>query len=148
SAFRPRSYRTACPSRKTTSPHASFGASSSAWRSSSRRTSVGTSTELDVVDVLGDRGRVAADGAARVAPDGDLVERSRQRVVEQQAPDERLADLEDELERLRALDRADHAWQDAEHAALGATRCELRRRRLREEASVTRACSWRKDGRL
>src|SRR5947207_4873610 len=104
----------------STSPHASFGASSSAWRSSSRRTSAGTSTELDVVDVLGDRRRVAADGTGWVASHRDLVERSSERVVQEEAPDERLADPEHELQRLRALNRADHARQDPEHASLRA----------------------------
>src|SRR5262245_46217451 len=123
----------------STSPHASFGASSSAWRSSSRRSSAGTTTELDVVDVLGDRRLVPADGTAGVAADGDLVERAGQRVVEEQTADERLADPQHELERLGALDRADHAGQDSEHATLGAARRELRRRRLREKAAITRA---------
>ena len=87
-------------------------------------------------------GRVAADGAGGVAPNRDLVEGAGERVVEEQAADQRLADPEHELERLRALDRADHARQDAEHAALGAARRELRRRRLREEAAVAGPRAW------
>ena len=46
-----------------------------------------------------------------------------------------------ELERLARLERADDARQDAEHAALGAARRELGRRRLREEAAVA-GPSW------
>ena len=78
-------------------------------------------------------------GQVGVAADGDLVERAGQRVVEEQASDERLADPEHQLERLGALDRADHAREDAEHPALGAARRELGRRRLRKKAAVTRA---------
>src|SRR5512133_2793250 len=73
--------------------------------------------ELDVVDVLRDRRRVAADGAARVAPQRDLVEGRRQRVEEEQPADERVADAERELQRLACLQRADDARQHAEHAA-------------------------------
>ena len=43
-----------------------------------------------------------------------------------------------ELQRLVRLQRADDARQHAEHAAFGAARCELGRRRLREEAAVAR----------
>src|SRR5215204_519711 len=122
----------------STSPQASFGASSSACRSSSRRSSAGTTTELDVIHVFGDRGRVPADGASWVAANSDLDEGAGKGVVEEQSADERLADPEHELEGLGALDRADHAGQNAEHPALGAARRELRRRRLREQAAVTR----------
>ena len=62
-----------------------------------------------------------------------------ERVEQQQPADQRLADAERELERLVRLERADDAGQDAEHAALGARRRELRRRRLRVEAAVARA---------
>ena len=95
--------------------------------------------ELDVVDVLGDRRAVAADRARRVAAERDLGEGAGERVEEEQATDQRLADPERQLQRLVRLDRADDAWQDAEDAALGAARGELRRRRLREEAAVAGA---------
>ena len=78
--------------------------------------------ELDVVDVLGDRRVVAADRALGVAAHGDLVERRSERVEEQEPAGERVAALEDELQRLVRLDRADDPRQDAEDAAFGAAR--------------------------
>src|SRR3982751_6702006 len=92
--------------------------------------------ELDVVDVLRDRRALTADGAVGVALERDLGERLLERVEEQQPADERVADPRRELERLIRLDRADDPGQDAEHAALGARRRQLGRRRLREEAAV------------
>ena len=62
-----------------------------------------------------------------------------ERVEEEQPADQRVADPERELQRLVRLERADDAGQHAEHAALGAARRELGRRRLREEAAVARA---------
>src|SRR5579884_3116546 len=92
--------------------------------------------ELDVVDVVGDRRLVAAHGAVGPPLDAHLVELRRERVEEEQPADQRLADPERQLERLVRLQRADDARQHAEHAALGARRRQLRRRRLREEAAV------------
>src|SRR5262245_17893084 len=94
--------------------------------------------ELDVVDVLGDRRVVAAHGAVRVAAHGHFVERRSERVEEQEPPGEGVASVEDQLERLVRLDRADDSGEHAEDTALGAARRELRRRRLREEAPVAR----------
>ena len=65
--------------------------------------------ELDVVDVLGDRGGLAADRARRVAAELDLAELRHERVEEEQPADERLADAEAELQRLARLERADDA---------------------------------------
>ena len=63
-------------------------------------------------------------------------------------PVERLADSEDELERLGRLNRADDSREHAEHAALGAARNESRRRRLAEEAAIARGVLGREHGRL
>src|SRR5207302_308358 len=46
------------------------------------------------------------------------------------------------------LQRADDAGEDAEHAALGAARGELRRRRLREQAAIARSGTRLEHGRL
>ena len=73
--------------------------------------------ELDVVDVLGDRRVVAADGAVGIAPHRHLVERRTERVEEEQPPGERVAAVEDQLQRLARLQRADDAGQDAEDAS-------------------------------
>src|SRR5256885_9793685 len=107
-----------------------------------------TGAELDVVDVLRDRRRVAAHRTVRVAPEFHLRELARERVVEEQPADEGLADPERELERLRGLNRPDHAGQHAEHAALGAAWRHVRRRRLWEEAAVARPVAGLEDRRL
>ena len=78
-------------------------------------------------------------GQSGAALDLHLVELGRERVEQQQPADERLADLRGQLDRLVRLQRADDPRQHAEHAALGARRRQLRRRRLREEAAVARA---------
>src|SRR5262249_36324712 len=104
--------------------------------------------EFDVVDVLGDRRVLAADRAARVAAEGDRVEVCRQGIEEERPSDERLADAHAELERLVRLERADDPRQDAEHAAFGAARCELRRGRGGEEAAVARSVVGSEDGDL
>ena len=83
-------------------------------------------------------GVVAADGAVGVPLDGDLVEGGVERVEEQQLPGQRVAGAEDQLQRLVRLERADDPGEDAEHATLGAARCELGRRRGREETAVAR----------
>ena len=53
-----------------------------------------------------------------------------------------------ELQRLVRLQRADDPGENAEHAALGAARSELRRRRRGEEAAVARALAGVEDGHL
>ena len=95
--------------------------------------------ELVVVDQFFD-GRVrAADGAVGILAELEVAEVHAQRVDQQEAADERLADAEDELDDLGRLDDADEAGQDAEDAALGAGRDEARRRRFGIEAAVARA---------
>ena len=54
-------------------------------------------------------------------------------------PDQRLAEAEQDLDRLERLDRPDDAGQHAEHAGLGAARGELGRRRLGHHVAVGRA---------
>ena len=82
---------------------------------------------------------VAADRAARVALEPHLGERGLERVEQQQSADQRVANSQQQLDRLVGLDRADDAGQDAEHAALGAARSKLRRRGRRKEAAVAGA---------
>src|SRR5207245_6769363 len=74
--------------------------------------------------------------AIRVTAQPDFAEALVERVVEEVAPDEPLANPEDELQRFGGLYRPDHAREHTEHAGLRARRRELRRRRLREEAAV------------
>ncbi len=59
-----------------------------------------------------------------------------ERVVGEQPADERVAEVEDELDRLERLDRPDDAGQHPEDARFGAARCELGRGRLGEQAAV------------
>ena len=61
-----------------------------------------------------------------------------ERLEEKRASDQRIADPEQELDRLVRLQGSDDPGEHAEHAALGAARCELGRRRLGEEAAVAR----------
>src|SRR3954452_17999749 len=50
----------------------------------------------------------------------ELAEALLERVIGEQAADERVAEIEDELDRLDGLDRSDDAGQHAEHAGLRA----------------------------
>src|SRR5215213_1831486 len=61
--------------------------------------------ELDVVDVLGDRGVLAADGAVGLALDANLEEVGRERVDVQEPADQRVADPDRQLDRLVRLQR-------------------------------------------
>src|SRR5258708_2980308 len=75
--------------------------------------------ELVVVDQLLDL--VGSAGwAAWIFAQLERAEVHAQRVDEEQAADERLADAEDELDDLGGLDDSDQAGQDAEDAAFGA----------------------------
>ena len=74
--------------------------------------------ELDVVDVLGDRRRLAADRALRILAERDLRERRCQCVEQEQPAREPVADAERELERLVRLERPDDPRQHAQDAAL------------------------------
>src|SRR3954470_8840511 len=58
------------------------------------------------------------DLVGRVDAHLELPEALLQRVVREQPADERIAEVEDELDRLHRLDRADDAGKDAEHAGL------------------------------
>src|SRR6266704_1606362 len=62
--------------------------------------------------------------------------RRGQRLVDEQPPDQRVADAGDELDRLVGLDRADRGAEHAEHAALGAGGNHARRGRLGVQAAV------------
>jgi hypothetical protein len=86
---------------------------------------------------------VAAGGAGRVAGDGHAQEAHGEGVDHEQATDERLADAEEELERLGRLEGADQPGEDAEHAGVGAARDQAGRRRLGVEAAVARAVGRR-----
>ena len=95
--------------------------------------------ELLVVDERG-HGRVgAADRAIRILPELQLAEFHAERVIDHEAPDQRLTDAGDELDRLGRLDDADDARQHAQHAAFSAARHQTGWRRLRIEAAIAGA---------
>src|SRR3954462_5911760 len=91
---------------------------------------------------------LAAYRTIRIAAQLDLVELRRERIEEQQASDERLADAERELQCLVRLQGADDPRQDAEDAALRARRRELGWRRRGEETAVARAFAGLEHGDL
>ena len=82
---------------------------------------------------------LAAGRALRVAADLERAEALLERVVGEEAPDERFAEVEHELDGLERLDRTDDPGEHAEHAGLGARRRQLGRRRLGQQAAVARA---------
>ena len=84
-------------------------------------------------------GLVRADRAFRVAAELQLGELGLEGIEQQQPAGERVADPEQDLERLVRLEQAEDARHDAEHAGHGAAGRELGRRRRRVEAAVARA---------
>src|SRR5207302_3643629 len=101
-----------------------------------------------VIDVIGDRRALAAHRAFRIAAETHLAEAALQSVIQEITPDKRLADPEEQLDRLGRLDGSDDARQHAENARLRARRRELRRWRLGEQAAVARALERLEDGDL
>src|SRR5277367_337159 len=90
----------------------------------------------------------AADRAVGVLAQLELAEVHVQRINEQQAADERVADAEDELDRLSRLNHADQAGKNAQDPTLGARRHQAGRRRLWIEAAIAGTIFRRKDARL
>ncbi len=80
----------------------------------------------------------AADRAVRILRQRDDAELHPQRVIHEKAAHERLADPEDQLDRLGGLDGSDDTRKHAEHAAFGATRDEAWRRGLGMETAIAR----------
>src|SRR6186713_696162 len=96
----------------------------------------GRAAELFVIDQLADGRIVAAKRALRVAADFDDAELKGERIVEKKAVDQRLADVEDELEDFGGLDAADGRAHGAEDAGFGTAGDEAGRRRGRVEAAI------------
>ena len=92
--------------------------------------------ELLVVDQFGDGRVLAAHQALGVAAQLELAEAELQGVVDHQPPGGHVADAEQHLDHLVGLQRAHHAGQHAQHAALGAARHQSGRRRLAVQAAV------------
>src|SRR5260370_3085586 len=93
-------------------------------------------TECLVVDQLVNGRVVAAQPTRRVARDLHLAELHAQAVEHHQSIHQRIAQVENQLDRLDRLNRADDAAHRAEYASLGTARDCTRRRWRREQAAV------------
>src|SRR6202142_2319576 len=82
---------------------------------------------------------LAANGTLRIFAQLQFAEAHGQSVKEKQAPDERIALADDELQRFSGLNRSDNSRKDAEHAAFRAGRHQAGRRRLGIQAAIARA---------
>src|SRR6266849_2116649 len=109
---------------------------------------VGNTAELVVVDQLGNRPVIAANGALGILAQFQFAESHAKSVVQQEAADQWLADSEDELHSLGSLNQSDGAGENSEHPAFGATRHQAGRRRLGVEASIARSSLIGEDGSL
>src|SRR4051812_14590987 len=112
-----------------------LGRSHSSWLRFGRS----QAAELFVVDQVGHGWMRAAHRAVWILPELQLAESHPQRVVNQEASDQRLADAGDELDRFGRLNHTNHTWQHAEHAAFGAARDQTGRGRLRVQAPIAGA---------
>src|ERR1700677_137073 len=90
----------------------------------------------------------AAERAIGIFAQLEFTEAHGERVEQEQAANERLADADDELQRLGGLNRAHYSGKHAEHAAFGAGWHEARRRRFWIQAAIARAIGITKDGYL
>ncbi len=99
---------------------------------------LGHAAELLIVNEFGNRGMRAAHGAIRILAQLQLAEAHRKCVVEQQAADQRLANSQNQFHRFGGLDQADHARQNSQHAAFGATRNQARGWRFGVQAAIAR----------
>src|SRR5207302_3369139 len=100
---------------------------------------VPASAERLVIDQRRHSRMLAAHRAIGILLQRQLAELHAPAVEQHEAADQRLSKSDDPLDRFQRLQRADDSRQDAEHAALGARRHEVGRRRLRVEAPVARS---------
>ena len=105
----------------------------------------GDAAKSIVVDQLSNLLVRSADLAVRVLLQLDGIERHIQGVIEQKPPNQAGTDPQQQLDGFGGLDRADRPGQDAQHTAFSARRYQTRRRRLGEQAAVTRAFFGIKD---
>ena len=98
-----------------------------------------------VIDEGGNCPVLAANGALGVLAQLQFAEPHAERVVQQQASHQRLADPDDQLHRFRGLDQPDGARQNPQHAAFGAAWHQARRWWLGEEAAIAGAISRAED---
>ena len=80
---------------------------------------------------------IAAQGTIRVSIELDLPEAHLQGIIEKEPPQERSADPQDPLDRLRGLDDANDAGQDPQHADFVSVGDESRGRGNWKKTTVT-----------
>src|SRR5204862_7906953 len=90
-----------------------------------------------------DRWGTPAERALGIPPKPDLAEAHAERVVGEEAADQRLTDAEQQLDGLGRLHRSNHSWEHAQDAGLASGRDEPGRRRRGVEAAVTGALARR-----
>src|SRR5574337_1141779 len=105
------------------------------------------STELMVVDQVRNGRLVSAHRTVRVAPDLHLPELHPQRIEEQEAPRPRIANPEQQFDRLNGLQAADDPAQHTQHAGLLAARNKPWGRRRGVQAAIA-ALTGKKDRNL
>ena len=101
--------------------------------------------EFLIIDELGDGRMIAAHRALGIAPQLQFAEPHRQRIIEHQPADQRLADAQDQLHGLGGLNQPDRSGQNAEHPAFGAAWNQAGRWRLRIQAAIAGAAGIRED---
>src|SRR6266478_9583940 len=106
------------------------------------------SAEFLVVEEFGDRRMRAAEWAVGIAPDADLAEPHGQRIVHQQASDQRLPLADNEFDGFRRLDDPNHSGQHAQDPDLTTRRHHARRGWGGEKAAVAWPLVRLEDARL
>src|SRR5438309_280230 len=96
---------------------------------------------------ISDRRRGPAQRALGIATQPDLAEAHAERVVGEEAADQRFADPEQELDGLSRLNRSNHSWEHAQDAGLASGGDEPGRGRRRIEAAIAGALVGREDRR-
>src|ERR1700733_10086853 len=88
---------------------------------------------------------IAAHRAFRIPAQLQFTESHSQRVVQNQAADQGLADSQNQLYRFGGLNQSNGSGQNAKYTALGAARNQTRRWRFRIQASIARAARISED---
>ncbi len=101
-----------------------------------------------ITNQFSDRRILAADGAVLIAIDFQLTELHAERVVHQQATDERFADSEQHLDSFSRHHETNYAWEHAQDAGLISAGHHARRRWRWIHAPIARTFAWFKNGRL
>src|SRR5205807_7568832 len=112
-----------------------------------RRRLAGGAGAVSVDREISDRRRGPAQRALWIVTQPDLAEAHAERVVGEEAADQRFADAEQELDGLSRLNRSNHSWEHAQDAGLASGGDEPGRGRRRIEAAIAGARVGREDRR-